>query len=382
MKMPLLRVSHVSTFAPTPCGIAHYAGAIVKNLRDVHSQRLRLRYHWEADSSEEVNPGIVIGDVNSFSRLASLANASGCDVVDLQHEFGIWGGTEGEGIFEFLSGCTRPIVATLHTTSTLGRNDRQTRMLRALVERSVRIVVLTEGSKAMIGEITGQSAEKVVVIRHGIPEVSFVGRESESTRNPDDAAQFISPGFFRPDKGIETILDACALLKAEGVDFRYRVIGEPQTQCQPQAAYAERIQRQVRDLRLSDRVEIVTGRFTTPEFLAAIQGADCGVIGYSDMAQNSSGVIPWVLGCGRPVVATPFEYARCTTGVIGGLMVADRPDAASIMRCMRRVVEDLSPIRTHLMPSVYANTRQWLWRYAADRYRATLAEAATRTGVH
>jgi glycosyltransferase involved in cell wall biosynthesis len=369
-----LRVAHVSTFLPTPCGIAHYSQFLIDHLVDVESSMFRLSYSWDSPAGSRSFAAVApINDLASFSRLAELVNNSPCDVVDLQHEFGIWGGTEGEGVLLFLQECQKPIVTTFHTTSTLGRNHRQTEMLRRLVHQSRRVVTLTEASRDTLDVIVPASSTRTIVIRHGTPDVRFAPRNLRS-----EPVRFVSPGFFRPDKGIETVLAACGALKDAGVAFSYRIVGEAQTQAVGQVAYAERIQRLVADLGLNDRVDVRIGRYSTAAFLREIQECDCGVIGYTDMAQNSTGVIPWILACGRPVVSTPFQYAVEMAKYARGMFVAERPDAVSVARQMRLVAERREGIRTELMEEVHASARQWAWRQAARGYREAFAAAAER----
>ena len=49
------------------------------------------------------------------SRVADALNASGDDVVSIQHEYGIWGGDDGAYVLDFVRALRRPVVTTLHT---------------------------------------------------------------------------------------------------------------------------------------------------------------------------------------------------------------------------------------------------------------------------
>src|SRR5690242_21311524 len=49
------------------------------------------------------------------SRAADFLNISNVDIVCLQHEFGIFGGTAGGHILAFLRELRMPVVTTLHT---------------------------------------------------------------------------------------------------------------------------------------------------------------------------------------------------------------------------------------------------------------------------
>lgn len=50
-----------------------------------------------------------------YTNAADYLNFSNIDVVSLQHEYGIFGGTKGSYILGFLKRLNRPVVTTCHT---------------------------------------------------------------------------------------------------------------------------------------------------------------------------------------------------------------------------------------------------------------------------
>jgi glycosyltransferase involved in cell wall biosynthesis len=305
-----------------------------------------------------------MSDRAEFEKLAWAANASGAEVIDLQHEFGIWGGTEGEYIEAFLEHCRKPIVSTLHTPN--GRNHEQTEILKLLCKKSARLVVLTDWARDAIHSLIPEC--DAVVIRHGTPDTPYVQPASRK-KNKAALMRFISPGFFRPDKGLETILEAFSLLNELGQEFEYHIVGGPQLQFAGQQEYFDRIVALIDTKNLRQCVKVLGEFSERKEMLRHIQECDCGVIGYTYINHSSSGIIPLILACGRPVISTPIEYSREMASVVSGIFLTSGISVEAIADTLTRVIANWDQNRK-LMPIIYKETRKWIWKRAAEEYLA------------
>jgi hypothetical protein len=104
--------------------------------------------------------------------MADFLNHSSVNVVNIQHEFGIFGGDSGEFICAFLDKLKRPVATTLHTV--LPNFEIKTKeVFNRIVERSTSLIVLNETTRALV-ERYGVLAKKIRVIPHGCPDLPMI----------------------------------------------------------------------------------------------------------------------------------------------------------------------------------------------------------------
>jgi len=357
------------------CGIATYASDLIASMPSV--KHFRYALHYGQDNSEGTAAGANNSSPNELRELALRISRSDCDVVSLQHEFGIWGGENGEHIFQFLEVISKPLVSTLHTTfPPRSRPDIQVSILRKVVEQSQKVMVLTDASRRSLAALLSRDYPNVVTIPHGLPAVpsASVGALPEFS---DRACRLGSVGFFRRDKGIETILVALWKLKERGYKVTYAIAGEAQRQFAGQTDYQGEVDQLTRRLNLQDRVESIDRYLSVEEQIDFIQHCHAGIFAYQTPEQSSSGTVPLVFACGRPVICTPFEYAvaKQAEGMDVTLAINFGADALadSITNFLAR--QSLPQI----CEDVHRRAQQWIWPVVGARYQTEFEKAVKGT---
>src|SRR3954453_6431092 len=172
------KIAFVADYLPRKCGIATFTSDLLTAVATAYPQSqclsvsvndLKAVYEYP----EVVRFEIEEQDLSSYLRAADYLNISNVDIVCLQHEFGIFGGTAGGHILAFLRELRMPVVTTLHTVLREPRVD-QRRVMQELISLSTRLVVMAERGRQMLQDIYQAPPAKIDLIPHGIPDVGFV----------------------------------------------------------------------------------------------------------------------------------------------------------------------------------------------------------------
>src|SRR5208337_3219792 len=109
------------------------------------------------DYETRVKSQIDVDDIQSYENVAQYINASDVDVVNLQHEYGIYGGEWGEYVTDFLHMIRKPVVTTLHTLLEEPVPDAR-RVLEQILEHSDLVIVMAKVGMRILERLYGRSA--------------------------------------------------------------------------------------------------------------------------------------------------------------------------------------------------------------------------------
>jgi glycosyltransferase involved in cell wall biosynthesis len=309
----------VGTYPPTRCGIATFTA-------DVESS---LHHNGATTTVLPVEPGgpcIDRDSRDSYVRAAHHLNTLGCDVVVIEHEFGIFGGVAGSHILALAQNLTVPYVVTLHTVLPKYTDD-QLRVLQQLCRRAAAVTVFTQTARRLVLEQELVRDSAVHVVAHGAPpELYAPVDELEARRRlslPPGVPVMSTFGLLSEGKGVEDAIEAMALLRNEHPDLHYVVAGRthPEVVRHDGERYRELLYALVQDLGLEDRV-IFLDRFLELDELGALLGiSDVLCTPYHGEDQSVSGVLTFALAAGCPIASTPYRYARDVLADGAGILV-------------------------------------------------------------
>ena len=324
----------LSTYPPTACGLATFsaalAGGLLANGAEVGIVRVA---DGSSCSSGHVVGELVNGSARSVAASAELLNE--CDVAVVQHEYGVYGGADGDEVLEILGALQIPSIVIAHTIL-LDPTPHQRSVLVAVAELAGRVVVMSDAARQRLCAMFDVDPAKVDTIPHGavIPKV---GLRSGLASRPT----LLSWGLLGPGKGIERVVDAMGSLRESGVRARYLVAGQthPKVLAADGEAYRNaRIEQAWRN-GVAASVTFDASYRDVPSLTTLIQSSAAVVLPYDSRDQVTSGVLVDAIAAGRPVVATAFPHAEELLASGAGIVV-DHDDPGALALALRRVLTE------------------------------------------
>ena len=365
----------VSTFPPTRCGLATYAEDLIAALRTVHpvSRIFRVAV---SNSTKTRSPfaDVTIGRSGSggWTQAFNWLSKQRVDVILLQHEFKIFGGSDGSDVLRLFGESSLPVVTTLHTVSRRLKGSRL-ELVRAICASSRGIVVHAQESKQVLAGL-GVDEAKIHVIPHGAPALAFQWPEAP-TLGSRVRPRFASFGHMRRSKGYELAIDALARLRDEGVAFEYWIYGKNHPRRKSAAEYRREVVARIHNVGLENRVHLVDEYLSAGDLIDAVRACDVGLLPYRRIEQHSSGTLAFFLACGRPVISSNFAVAReVVTPGCGELFSIG--NATSLYRKLKKLSNN-AELRSEMMLEAHSRAQCWTWDLVAANYFAALLVKTT-----
>lgn len=333
-RSPALAV--LSTYPPTPCGLATFAAALTNGLSEIGIRDVGVvRAAVDDSRSTDMRVVAVLRPGSASSRRAVARRVNGYECLLLQHEYGIFGGQDGEEILALLDDVEVPVVTTLHTVP-LNPSASQRRILERIVDASSAVVTMTDTAHMRLVAGYDVEASKVNTIVHGATVPRTLGAPSRSS-----GITFLTWGLLGPGKGIEWVIDALGELATRGISARYIVAGRthPRVLENDGEAYRDMLLARAESLGIADSVIFDPSYRPLGSLVELITESTCVILPYDSDDQITSGVLVDAIAAGRPVIATRFPHATEILADGAGLLVS-HGSAHELADAMERVITD------------------------------------------
>ena len=352
----------LSTYPPTPCGLATFSAALSKGLCANGSDVSVVRV---ADGSLASDPRVigelVNGSAGSVAATSALLNES--DVAVVQHEYGLYGGVDGDEVVDIIEGLDIPLIVVAHTVLK-NPTPHQRSVLEAVAAMAAQVVVMSEAARQRLCFGFDVDRRKVTTIAHG----AAVPRQLVPPPR-SDRPTLLTWGLLGPGKGIERVIDAMGSLHKLPLRPRYLIAGRthPKVLAADGEAYRDARAEQARLAGVADSVAFDPSYRDVSSLTALVQSSAVVVLPYDSTDQVTSGVLVDAIASGRPVVATAFPHAVELLASGAGIVVGhDDPDA--LASALHRLLTE-----PHLATAMAAEAArlapQMAWPVVANAYQ-------------
>ena len=365
-------VYFVGNYLPRKCGIATFTTDLATSVAKyghVKINAVAMNDTVEGyNYPDTVKFEIYQNDQLKYSEAGDFINIANPEIVNLQHEFGIFGGPSGNYISILLKKLNMPVITTMHTI--MKKPDEEYMKSYAdLFKYSDRIVVLSKKALQMCKKIYGLGDGEVAYIPHGIPDIPFVDTSFYKDEFHLSGKKIIMTfGLINPGKGIEYVIKALPEIKKRYPNIVYIVLGatHPNIKKISGEEYRLSLKKLAEELNVENNV-LFLNRFVSLEDLTKfLMATDIYITPYLHEEQVVSGTLAYALGAGKAIISTPYWYAvELLEGDRG--QIVDFRDSDSIARAISEYLGNEVSMNL-ARKKAYQYGRRMIWKNVAGAY--------------
>jgi len=364
------QIAYLSSYPPRECVIATFTKDLIDTIEELYGFNpsvLAINQKGAIyDYKDRVKIEIKRDYKENYIQAAQYINSSNIDLVNLQHEFGLFGGECGEYIKFFLETLKKPVVTTLHTVLP-DFSPKALEVLKSITEASASTIVISYSAIEMLTN-QGINCRNIKVIPHGCPNIEFVDTKQAKIelglKNRLVASTF---GLISSGKGIEYAIRALSHVVKKEPRILYLIIGQahPEVIKQEGEKYRNSLQRIVSELGLEANVRFINRFLSKPELIKYLQATDIYLTPYISPYQISSGTLTYAAGAGKAVVSTPYFHAQDILADNRGVFCKFK-DSISLAEGIIELLD--AKVRKAMQKRIYKFSRRFVWANIAQEY--------------
>jgi glycosyltransferase involved in cell wall biosynthesis len=301
--------------------------------------------------------------------VAEALNDCGVDVVCLQYGHGLWGGDDGSYVLDFASALRVPLVTTLHNVPAQP-TPIQRSILNQLVDSAAATIVMSHSAAAEMTESYGVAADRLDIVPHGVPHLPQVAADTIKPRlGLQGRAVILSFGLLGPGKGCESVIEAMPTVIKEVPSACYVILGatDPNLVARDGEKYRASLEALVAARGLSAHVRFVDRFVGRVEIGNWLEAADVITTPFPDLDRTIAATLSFAMAAGKPIVSTPYAYAReMLAPDLGRLIAPGSPEA--LAAAFIELLGD-PELRATMGRRAYERSRGMVWWEIGSQYR-------------
>ena len=367
-----MTIVNIGTYPPKQCGIATFSKDLYKSLL-LQDNNVKIMAVFDSDFKYRYDNEVVFkirqDKKRDYIKAAhTINNTANIDIVIIQHEYGIYGGQDGDLIIEFIKMLNKPYIVVTHTVLP-NPTRNQKLVLSKLCSGASRVVCMTKRSKNLLNELYGILPSSVQVISHGVPDFKKQPQAELKEKYGLTGKTIISTfGLIGPGKGIELGIKALAAIIEEFPLAHYLILGKthPMLQKYEGEKYRDMLENLVSSLQIENNVHFINKFLSDAELGEYLYLTDVYLSPYPNKDQAVSGTLAFAVGCGRAIVSTPYSYAAEVLADGQGLLAAEA-EPELLAELIKQILSN-PELKSSLMKKAHELGETWNWPNIGKSY--------------
>jgi len=297
-----MRVCYISTYPPIECGIASYTRYLSESVQNLNHEVIIVSQN--GAKGDNVFPVYSPLDNDIATKLFHITSKLTPDVINIQHEYNLYGSDSGVQLLDFLYRCKiaqLPTVTTLHTLyEDMDRTQRI--ILDSITSTSSAVIVHEEYQKETLANHFPKNKDKYFVIPHGVRRVNQVA-DAKRLLGLEGKKVILLTGYFRPSKGFHRIVKIFPEIANEMEDVVLLVTGKMRGL--EFGEYRRYFFDLINSSSAKGKIMVLSGQFPQHTFDTIMSAADVLALPYEIGAQ--SGILAQSAAFNVPVVMSPLK---------------------------------------------------------------------------